>query len=32
MEDTDALIMEGIEIEVLAKMCISNPYVINEDI
>lgn len=32
MEDTDALIMEAIEIEVLAKMCISNPYVINEDI
>lgn len=32
MEDTDALIMEAIEIEVLAKMCISNPYVINEEI
>jgi probable rRNA maturation factor len=32
MEDTDALIMEAIEIEVLAKMGISNPYVINEDI
>ena len=32
MEDTDALIMEAIEIEVLAKMCISNPYIINEEI
>jgi probable rRNA maturation factor len=32
MEDTDALIMEAIEIEVLAKMCISNPYVVNEEI
>ena len=32
MEDTDALVMEAIEIEVLAKMCISNPYVINEKI
>lgn len=29
MEDTDALIMEAIEIEVLAKMCISNPYIVN---
>ena len=32
MENTDALIMEAIEIEVLAKMCISNPYIINEEI
>ena len=32
MEDTDAIIMEAIEIEVLAKMCISNPYIINEEI
>jgi probable rRNA maturation factor len=32
MEDTDALIMEAIEIEVLAKMCISNPYIVNEEI
>lgn len=32
MEDTDALIMEAIEIEVLAKMCISNPYIINKEI
>ena len=32
MEDTDALVMEAIEIEVLAKMCISNPYIVNEEI
>ena len=32
IEHADAIIMEAVEIDILAKLCISNPYVINDEI
>jgi probable rRNA maturation factor len=32
IEHADAIIMEAIEIDILAKLCISNPYTINDEI